>query len=49
MVEATFRPRGPFSLRLSAAWASDATMSVESRAIDFFMTSSVLFGSSHRV
>ena len=33
MVEATFRPRGPFSLRLSAAWASDATRRFDGRIL----------------
>lgn len=31
MVEATFRPRGPFSLRDSAVWASDATRRFDGR------------------
>ena len=33
MVEATFRPRGPFSLRLSAVWASDATRRFDGRIL----------------
>src|SRR5215210_5828688 len=33
MVEATFRPRGPFSLRQSAAWASDATRRFDGRIL----------------
>jgi AraC family transcriptional regulator of adaptative response / DNA-3-methyladenine glycosylase II len=33
MVEATFRPRGPFSLRDSAAWASDATRRFDGRIL----------------
>src|ERR687894_2823673 len=33
MVEATFRPRGPFSLRESAAWASDATRRFDGRVL----------------
>ncbi|HEX2292225.1 MAG TPA: hypothetical protein VHH55_02865 [Gaiellaceae bacterium] len=33
MVEATFRPRGPFSLRLSAAWAGDATRRFDGRVL----------------
>lgn len=31
MVEATFRPRGPFSLRDSAVWATDATRRFDGR------------------
>jgi AraC family transcriptional regulator of adaptative response / DNA-3-methyladenine glycosylase II len=33
MLEATFRPRGPFSLRDSAAWASDATRRFDGRIL----------------
>jgi 3-methyladenine DNA glycosylase/8-oxoguanine DNA glycosylase len=33
MVEATFRPRGPFSLRQSAVWASDATRRFDGRVL----------------
>jgi 3-methyladenine DNA glycosylase/8-oxoguanine DNA glycosylase len=33
MVEATFRPRGPFSLRDSAVWASDATRRFDGRIL----------------
>jgi 3-methyladenine DNA glycosylase/8-oxoguanine DNA glycosylase len=33
MVEATFRPRGPFSLRESAVWASDATRRFDGRIL----------------
>jgi 3-methyladenine DNA glycosylase/8-oxoguanine DNA glycosylase len=33
MVEATFRPRGPFSLRESAVWASDATRRFDGRVL----------------
>ncbi|HET9324571.1 MAG TPA: hypothetical protein VFO03_11895 [Gaiellaceae bacterium] len=33
MVEATFRPRGPFSLRLSAVWAGDATRRFDGRIL----------------
>ncbi|MDQ3777844.1 MAG: hypothetical protein M3310_03090, partial [Actinomycetota bacterium] len=33
MVEATFRPRGPFSLRDSAVWASDATRRFDGRVL----------------
>ena len=33
MVEATLRPRGPFSLRDSAAWASDATRRFDGRVL----------------
>jgi DNA-3-methyladenine glycosylase II len=33
VVEATFRPRGPFSLRDSAVWASDATRRFDGRVL----------------
>ncbi|MET1008879.1 MAG: hypothetical protein ABWY96_02335, partial [Gaiellaceae bacterium] len=33
MVEATLRPRGPFSLRDSAVWASDATRRFDGRVL----------------
>jgi len=33
MVEATFRPRGPFSLRESAVWSSDATRRFDGRIL----------------
>jgi 3-methyladenine DNA glycosylase/8-oxoguanine DNA glycosylase len=33
MVEATFRPRGPFSLRDSAVWSSDATRRFDGRVL----------------
>ena len=33
MVEATFRPRGPFSLRDSAVWATDATRRFDGRIL----------------
>ena len=33
MVEATIRPRGPFSLRDSAVWASDATRRFDGRVL----------------